>query len=132
MSCPAVAVAIGWTCRAAKAGSPVTSRKSTPVKRRCGSGRRFTMNMVITKQTVADKIAGYLHHEIALAQLVDWAENAIMEGDFSEQDADTLSAVISRLGVADVRAFGLTWEDCERLLRQLGYAARVDVVVAQP
>jgi len=90
------------------------------------------MNMVITKQTVADKIAGYLHHEIALAQLVDWAENAIMEGDFSEQDADTLSAVISRLGVADVRAFGLTWEDCERLLRQLGYAARVDVVVAQP
>ncbi|OFX14773.1 MAG: hypothetical protein A2Z18_06290 [Armatimonadetes bacterium RBG_16_58_9] len=88
--------------------------------------------MVITKQTVADKIAGYLHHEIALAQLVDWAENAIMEGDFSEQDADTLSAVISRLGVADVRAFGLTWEDCERLLRQLGYAARVDVVVAQP
>jgi len=88
--------------------------------------------MVITKQTVADKIAGYLHHEIALAELVDWAENAMMDGDFSEQDAGTLSAVISRLGVADVRAFGLTWEDCERLLRQLGYAARVDVVVAQP
>ena len=88
--------------------------------------------MVITKETVADKIAGYLHHEIALAQLVDWAENAMLDGDFSEQDAGTLSAVISRLGVADVRAFGLTWEDCERLLRQLGYAARVDVVVAQP
>ncbi len=88
--------------------------------------------MVITKQTVADKIAGYLHHEIALAELVDWAENAMLDGDFSEQDAGTLSAVISRLGVADVRAFGLTWEDCERLLRQLGYAARVDVVVAQP
>ena len=88
--------------------------------------------MVITKQTVADKIAGYLHHEIALTELVDWAENAMMDGDFSEQDVGALSAVISRLGVADVRAFGLTWEDCERLLRQLGYAARVDVVVAQP
>ena len=56
----------------------------------------------------------------------------MMDGDFSEQDVGALSAVISRLGVADVRAFGLTWEDCERLLRQLGYAARVDVVVAQP
>jgi hypothetical protein len=88
--------------------------------------------MVITKQTVADKIAGYLHHEITLAELVDWAENAMMDGEFAEQDAGALSAVISRLGVADVRAFGLTWEDCEQLLRQLGYAARVDVVAAQP
>jgi cobyrinic acid a,c-diamide synthase len=86
--------------------------------------------MVTTKETVADKIAGYLRHQIALAQLVDWAENAMLDGDFAEQDVEALSAVISRLGVADVRAFGLTWEDCERLLRQLGYAARVDVVVA--
>jgi hypothetical protein len=34
------------------------------------------------------------------------------------------------LGVADVRAFGLTWEDCEQLLRQLGYTARVDIIAA--
>ena len=88
--------------------------------------------MAITKQTVAHKIAAYLHHDIALAQLVDWAETALMDGHFADQDAATLSAVISRLGVADVRAFGLTWEDCEGLLRRLGYAARVDVVVAQP
>ena len=88
--------------------------------------------MVITKQTVAHKIAAYLHHDIALAQLVDWAENALMDGELAEQDARTLSAVISRLGVADVRAFGLTWEDCERLLGELGYAARVDVVATQP
>jgi len=49
---------------------------------------------------------------------------------FAEQDVSALRSVISRLGVADVRAFGLTWEDCEQLLRQLGYAARVDVVMA--
>ena len=36
--------------------------------------------------------------------------------------------VIAHLGVADVRAFGLTWEDCERLLKQLGYAADVNIV----
>jgi hypothetical protein len=86
--------------------------------------------MTITRQNVADKIAAYLHHEISLAQLVDWAENAVMEGEFAEPDMAPICAVVSRLGVADIRAFGLTWEDCEQLLRQLGYSARVDVVTA--
>ncbi len=86
--------------------------------------------MMITKQTVAEQIAAYLHHEISLAQLVDWAENAIMDGEFAEREMGALRSVIARLGVADVRAFGLSWEDCETFLRQLGYAARVDVVAA--
>ncbi|MCL4786178.1 MAG: hypothetical protein KJ070_05200 [Verrucomicrobia bacterium] len=86
--------------------------------------------MTITKQMVADKIAAYLHHEITLAQLVDWSEQAIMNGELAERDASTLSTVLARLGVADVRAFGLTWEDCEDLLRQLGFAPRVEVVTA--
>ncbi len=86
--------------------------------------------MVITRQTVAEKIAAYLHHDITLAQLVEWAESAMMEGAFYEQDLDALRTVIARLGVADVRAFGLTWEDCEQALQELGYAARVDIVMA--
>jgi len=86
--------------------------------------------MIITKQTVAEKIAAYLHHAITLKQLVDWAENAMMEGEFDERDMDALRGVIARLGVADVRVFGLTWEECEEALRQLGYSARVDIVVA--
>ncbi len=86
--------------------------------------------MLMTKQTVAEKLASYLHHELSLAQLVDWAENALMEGEFAEADAATLAAVVSRLGVADVRAFGLTWEDCEQLVRQLGFKARVEIGAA--
>ena len=86
--------------------------------------------MLITKQTVADQIGAYLHHAITLEQLVDWAENAIMDGELDEHETETLRAVIARLGVADVRAFGLSWEDCEEMLRQLGYSARVDIVVA--
>jgi len=86
--------------------------------------------MSVTKQIVADKIAAYLHHRITLAQLVDWAENALMEGEFAEQDAAALAAVVSRLGVADVRAFGLTWADCEQLLGQLGFSARIEIVTA--
>jgi hypothetical protein len=86
--------------------------------------------MVITKQTVADKIAAYLHHDISVEQLVDWAENVLMDGEFAEQDAATLAAVVGRLGVADVRAFGLTWEDCEQLLRRLGFSTRIEIVSA--
>jgi len=86
--------------------------------------------MTITKQTVADKIAAYLHHEITPAQLVDWAERAMMDGELAERDAGTISSVIARLGVADVRAFGLAWEDCEQLLHQLGFSPRVDVGAA--
>ncbi len=86
--------------------------------------------MTITKQTVADKIAAYLHHEISLAQLVDWAENVMMDGEFSEREISALRSVVSRLGVADVRAFGLSWEDSAELLRKLGFAPRVEVVAA--
>ena len=84
--------------------------------------------MTITKQTVADRITAYLQHEITLAQLVDWSEQAMLDGELAEGDATTLAAVIARLGVADVRAFGLAWEDCEDLLRQLGFSPRVEVV----
>jgi hypothetical protein len=86
--------------------------------------------MTITKQVVADKIAAYLRHELALAQLVEWAEGSLMEGVFAEDDAATLAAVVARLGVADVRGFGLAWEDCEDLLRRLGFKSRVEVVAA--
>ena len=86
--------------------------------------------MTITKQTVANQIAAYLHHEITLAELVAWAESSLMDGELAERDAKTLSTVIARLGVADVRAFGLAWEDCEELLHTLGFAPRVEVVAA--
>lgn len=84
--------------------------------------------MTITNQLVADKIAAYLRHEIALAELVDWSQRAHRDGEFAESDASTLAEVIARLGVADVRAFGLAWEDYEQLLRKLGFAPRIQVL----
>ena len=83
--------------------------------------------MLVTKQTAAQRLTAFLHHEISLAQLLDWAESALLDGEFADQDAEALRFVVSRLGVADVRAFGLTWEDCENLLDRLGYRARVEV-----
>ena len=84
--------------------------------------------MLITKEIVAGKIAAYLRREISLAELVDWAENAMLDGQFDSESIDVGPAVVARLGVADVRAFGLTWDDCEDMLRALGYDARVEVV----
>jgi hypothetical protein len=82
----------------------------------------------ITRQTVADKLAGYLRHDVSLAELVTWAESALMESAFEREHFTEIRDVIAHLGVADVRAFGLTWEDCEWHVKELGYAARVDIV----
>lgn len=84
--------------------------------------------MTITKQTVADQIAAYLHHELSLAELVAWAEQVLLDGELVERDASTIATVVARLGVADVRTFGLAWDECEDLLHQLGYTPRVEIV----
>ena len=41
-----------------------------------------------------------------------------------------LREIVSRVGLADVRAFGMTWEDCEYFLSRLGY--QVSVKVSEP
>ena len=82
---------------------------------------------VITRQTVVDKLAAYLQHELSLPNLVTWAETALMEGEFERNHFGEIRDVVARLGVADVRAFGLTWEDCEQLLKRLGYSAHVHI-----
>ncbi len=48
--------------------------------------------MHITKATVAEKLAAYLHHELMLAQLVDWAETALMDGELDENQTEQLAA----------------------------------------
>ena len=57
---------------------------------------------MITRQIVADKIADYLHGKLSQADLVDWAERAMMDADFDEADTDLLTDIVGRLGLADV------------------------------
>lgn len=83
--------------------------------------------MVITKQDVADKLIAYLKHKITITQLVDWAENAMMEGEFDTAHSWQIALIISRLGLADVKAFGLVWEDCEEYLKKLGYDVKIHI-----
>ena len=83
--------------------------------------------MKVTRQITADKIADYLHGKLSQAQLVDWAERAMMNAQFDATDAELLSDIVGRVGLADVAEFGLRWQDCEEFLRRLGYRATVTV-----
>lgn len=83
---------------------------------------------MITRHDVAQQVIAYLQHRLSLAELVDWAERALLESDLDERDLDLVRESLARLGVADVRAFGLSWEECEQLLAQLGYKVSVQVV----
>ena len=83
--------------------------------------------MTITRQDVAQKVINYLQHNLTLAELVDWAENALMEADLDERDQGVLRDILARLGLADVKAFGLHWEDCEEFLTRLGYRVNLQI-----
>lgn len=82
----------------------------------------------VSRQSVAEKVGAYLHHDLSLAALVDWAESALLNEDFDPTHVATIRNAVARIGAADVRTFGLTWEDCEYLLSELGYSAHVNIV----
>ncbi len=84
--------------------------------------------MFVTSAMTAEKLGAYLRHEISLEALVDWAENALMEGDLATDQSEELAGALARLGLADVRNFGLSWDDCEELLHRLGFRARVEIL----
>ena len=83
--------------------------------------------MTLTRQIAAQKLIDYLQHRITAAELIDWAESVMMEEELEEGHHELLRDIISRIGLADVRAFGLTWEDCEDFLSRLGYKVSVSV-----
>ena len=77
--------------------------------------------MMVTKTDIFENIQKYMKHEISIDVLVDWAENMMMEAEFDEEDFETIRNIVSRLGLADRKAFGLSWEDCENIISELGY-----------
>jgi hypothetical protein len=76
---------------------------------------------------IADKISSYLNRSITLEQMVDWAENMICEAEYEEKDFEVIKEVLSHLGLADVKAFGLSWDDCYIYLSRLGYQIKVSI-----
>jgi len=82
--------------------------------------------MIITKQQLAINLLNYLQHKTSLSDLVDWAENALMEGAIEGDDTEVVRDILARLGLADVKTFGLFWEDCVDIMHKLGYVLRID------
>jgi len=70
-------------------------------------------------------LMSYLNSGISLPRLVEWSEQALAEEEVAPKDAEVISASLARLGLADVRAFGLTWQDIDATLAALGYQAQV-------
>ena len=58
---------------------------------------------MITKQIVAEQLLKYLNHKITLAELVDWAEQAIMNGGLEPNDTKKLMNVLGKIAEADVK-----------------------------
>ncbi len=83
--------------------------------------------MIVTRQLVAKQLSAYLQGRLSLTDLIHWAEEAMREGEFEQADLPVIRDVVARLGLADVAAFGLTWEECVTMLSRLGYRATVDV-----
>jgi hypothetical protein len=88
------------------------------------------MVMIVTKESLADMLMRYIKREITLPALVSWAEDMVNEGDFEDEAFDIIKDILLRLGLADVREFGLTWDECRDHLRRLGYDVKVELVEA--
>lgn len=86
---------------------------------------------MIARHDVAEKLNDYLHHRLTLDEIVSWAEAAMMNEDFDPSDFGNIRDIVARIGLANVRAFGLTWEDCKDFLTRLGYKVRLDVSPAR-
>jgi len=82
--------------------------------------------MIITKQILAMNLLSYLQHKTTLSDLVNWAEDAFMEGDIQGEDPEVVREILAKLGLADVKAFGLFWDDGYEYMQKLGYVLKID------
>jgi len=80
---------------------------------------------MINKKIIADKLLAYLQHRLSLTDLVDWAEQSLMKSDYEDDESHTIRNTLSQLGVADVKAFGIEWKDCETIMEKLGFKLEV-------
>lgn len=83
--------------------------------------------MIVTKKLLASMLLKYINREIDLSSLIDWAEEMIKEADLENENFELLRDILARIGLADVREFGLSWDDCYDYLHKLGYDVKVEV-----
>jgi hypothetical protein len=80
---------------------------------------------MITKNIIAEKLLAYLQHRLSKAELVNWAENSLMQNSYEDDHSHTIRNILAQLGLADVKAFGLEYQDCEAIMQKLGYKLEI-------
>jgi len=85
----------------------------------------------VTKELLAEKITDYLLRRISISDLVNWSENMIMEAEYNDEDFELIREILAHLGVADVKQFGLSWDDWYGFLDRLGYQLDIKVSKAR-
>ena len=82
---------------------------------------------MLTRKIVAEQLGHYLNNQIPLSQLVDWAEKSMIDTELEAGYEKVIMQALGKIGVADVKDFGLLWEDCESITEQLGFVIKVDL-----
>ncbi|RPI95657.1 MAG: hypothetical protein EHM39_11605 [Chloroflexi bacterium] len=86
---------------------------------------------MITRKHVSAKLLAYFNNAITLADLVNWAENSLVEGGFGpDDDTDMLMDIVIYLAGSDTQYFPLTWEMCQDFMQRLGTPVKVIAVSA--
>lgn len=80
---------------------------------------------MITKKIIGDQLLAYLQHRLTLDELTAWVENVLMDGNYDDDEKHIFRDALAKLGLADVKAFGLEWKDCESIMKSLGYRLEV-------
>jgi hypothetical protein len=77
--------------------------------------------MMLTRRIVLGRLDSDLNNRFSLAELVAWAENALIEPKVREtEDAEAVLDVVAYLGAADSKGFPLTWAILTGFVAQLG------------
>ena len=84
--------------------------------------------MIVTKKMLVDKLIEYINRKISFETLVIWAEDMMQEAEIEESGFEVIREILSRIGLADVREFGLSWDDCYDYLHRLGYDVKVELM----
>ncbi|MBU4319475.1 MAG: hypothetical protein Q8N12_03125 [Thermodesulfovibrionales bacterium] len=84
--------------------------------------------MVLTRKILAEMLIKYINRGIDISGIVNWAEDMMRETDFESSNFELIKDILARIGLADVREFGLTWDDCYDYLHKLGYDVKVELV----
>jgi hypothetical protein len=83
--------------------------------------------MIVTRKTLAEMLIKYINRSIDLPSFISWAEDMMREAEFESGSFELIRDILARIGLADVREFGLTWDDCYDYLHKLGYNVKVEL-----